>query len=105
MRGATDLASLNVRYVDVSTHAPHARGDLDAVRDAGIWRKTFQPTPLMRGATHGDAALHGRGEVSTHAPHARGDTRRGARPDGQGQFQPTPLMRGATYGIASPEVL
>ena len=41
----------------------------------------FQPTPLMRGATllaEGDWVVDGR--VSTHAPHARGDMSSGSRP-------------------------
>ena len=59
----------------VSTHAPHARGDCGLVNLATFF--SFQPTPLMRGATR-----------------VRGIDRTIVM-----KFQPTPLMRGATGGL------
>ena len=83
----------------------------------------FQPTPLMRGATHDNVlgvlvqavsthAPHARGDdgvrdlgevvvVSTHAPHARGDAQYIMGFAEMDSFQPTPLMRGATFSFAA----
>ena len=94
MRGATPSSGARSLALRVSTHAPHARGDV-TVQAIQNYEYGFQPTPLMRGATganreadqghrvsthaphaRGDACEHGqagRREVSTHAPHARGD--------------------------------
>ena len=77
MRGATVNDEQRPQHLAVSTHAPHARGD-DGVRDLGevvvvsthaphargdaqyimgfAEMDSFQPTPLMRGATFSFAA-------------------------------------------------
>ena len=91
MRGATNDIK-TVSNMLVSIHAPHARGDTNALTKTTVYM--FQFTPLMRGATL-YTSCRGMDLVSIHAPHARGDGRVRRLEDAAG-FQFTPLMRGAT---------
>ena len=61
-------------YDDISIHAPHARSDRYR-RCNKIWRKRFQSTLLMRGATETAVNTVDIDEISIHAPHARSDGR------------------------------
>ena len=58
---------------DISIHAPHTRSDCDCGREKEF-NKSFQSTPLIRGAT----IIHERQDVfiriSIHAPHTRSDS-------------------------------
>ena len=72
MRGATRHTLYNVPCVNVSIHAPHARGDM-WISSLRSMARLFQSTPLMRGATGAHDDPHQPREVSIHAPHARGD--------------------------------
>ena len=116
MRGATLWNKISFA-LEVSIHAPHARGDI-------LWRLiTNRNSFNSRPSCEGRQRRAGRGrapDVSIHAPHARGDTRAGgqasrlcfnSRPSCEGRptvedllgdikFQFTPLMRGATvFGV------
>ena len=72
MRGATRHTLYNVPCVNVSIHAPHARGDM-WISSLRSMARLFQSTPLMRGATASPGCRGTRCRVSIHAPHARGD--------------------------------
>ena len=72
MRGATRHTLYNVPCVNVSIHAPHARGDM-WISSLRSMARLFQSTPLMRGATREDNQGIYPYSVSIHAPHARGD--------------------------------
>ena len=92
-RLGTSIKELKARIVSI--HAPHARGDLDTLKNYPVVME-FQSTPLMRGATSVEPTHVSRSAVSIHAPHARGDVHPCFAHGGEVWFQSTPLMRGAT---------
>ena len=65
-------------HYTISIHAPHARSDVDLIRDV------IKPT------------------ISIHAPHARSDRFQTLRDVSPFQFQSTLLMRGATCAVKLP---
>ena len=99
MRGATEMAEFKAQVEEVSIHAPHARGDSDAVFEVDVIAVSIH-------------APHARGDyiqikfriiclVSIHAPHARGDEQPLLHQRTRLMFQSTPLMRGATFCIST----
>ena len=95
MRGETKSCWLTVRWLLISIHSPHARGDqrgelrLRRITDFNplpsceerlfvassiLALFSFQSTPLMRGETKFDVAKRIFFDISIHSPHARRDS-------------------------------
>ena len=96
MRGATAFVGREVERVDVSIHAPHARGDGLPHVVGNLRVEVSIHAPHARGDSLLDRILSKYPLVSIHAPHARGDDKRYNDVDVMILFQSTPLMRGAT---------
>ena len=117
MRGATKSRRACARYLPVSIHAPHARGDVTArentehafsfnprpscegrlnLETALNVLHQFQSTPLMRGATGVRAALQAHLHGINPRPSCEGRPGKYSHVSRAVLFQSTPLMRGAT---------
>ena len=87
--------------MEISIHAPHA--GCDAAAAAVItWRRPFQSTHPMRGATDVSKHLNDVDIISIHAPHAGCDAGILGRSDKTIKFQSTHPMRGATRSVSTP---
>ncbi len=95
-RGDKDIASyFNVTLVSI--HAPHARGDRSSASPR-CGSSSFNPRPSCEGRRERAVADAERPAVSIHAPHARGDLRGLARPASEPVSIHAPHARGDDEG-------